>query len=695
MASTSGFNQRPAAFKSEGGRFVNNSTYAPSLGSATATPWVPSVPGVAESSHHTGAHGRPLTPGNRPSSFPMSSAMRAAPNNGLVYFWEEPPPRSTNAEAPTRPRPLPNPQGDSPTSDRIVVSVTHDRVNDVKVDITSQAEDAQAIRKEIAFKLTNNPHLKFNIFRIVPPEFAATASLGDNELLATCLSLGDDRGTLRLFVDLVPSMVPSSSVQAISSAEESSTHPASSTTTPVRFSMPEPSLSYVGDELLGGGSNSGHLGDSPARHVAHPDRSRYNYQDPMTNLDGNLTMPEPMYTPEQSEPGVSRFSVPYYEEIPVAMTHTPRTSISSLPSPSTPPPGESYIARDTLHSEPPEMTDAEILQRPAEHSADANARIGIECFQNPVAKAGQVPDGPRGTISRRMTTDEVLRELYLHGCRNITPYLNRAMSSDNPVAGGGFGDVYRGALNNGTEVGLKCVRLEVDLDNEGQKRVKEAAKELYIWSKCNHPNVLELIGVTQHHNRIAMVSPWMENGDLTRFLQTHPGTDRYHLCAQIAEGVAYLHQEDVVHGDIKGANILVSNEHTPKITDFGTASRNDYTLKFTETSRSQTMSIRWTAPEIISEVTDRSTFKTDVFSLGMTILEVMTGMVPFHDTNQATVVLKLVTGAHPPRPEAHIPTGNERADLLWALLVDCWALKPEDRPTSIEVRDRMRSIASM
>ncbi|GAB1517072.1 hypothetical protein RhiTH_000115 [Rhizoctonia solani] len=221
------------------------------------------------------------------------------------------------------------------------------------------------------------------------------------------------------------------------------------------------------------------------------------------------------------------------------------------------------------------------------------------------------------------------------------------------------------------------------------------------------------MGVTQHRGHLAMVSPWMENGDLTRFLVEHPYIDRYNLCAQIADGVAYLHQENVVHGDIKGvntfvnfvwsiftlfeyqANILVSKDLTPKITDFGTASRIDCTLKFTETSCSQTVSIRWTAPEVMAETIDKSTPEADVFSLGMTILEVFTGNVPFPGVSTPAVILKLVTGGHPARPEEHIPTGDDRADLLWSLLSDCWAFKPEDRPTADDVKYRMRIIGSI
>ncbi|ELU36358.1 protein tyrosine kinase domain-containing protein [Rhizoctonia solani AG-1 IA] len=227
-----------------------------------------------------------------------------------------------------------------------------------------------------------------------------------------------------------------------------------------------------------------------------------------------------------------------------------------------------------------------------------------------------------------------------------------------------------------------------------------------------------------------MVSPWMENGDLTRFLVEHPYIDRYNLCAQIADGVAYLHQENVVHGDIKGvntfvnfvwsiftlfayqANILVSKDLTPKITDFGTASRIDCTLKFTETSRSQTVSVRWTVrshepttacckqlvgfrlPKLWPKPSTRALLRRMCFRLGC-VQEVFTGNVPFPGVSTPAVILKLVTGGHPARPEEHIPTGDDRADLLWALLSDCWAFKPEDRPTADDVKYRMRIIGSI
>ncbi|CAE6455243.1 unnamed protein product [Rhizoctonia solani] len=681
MAFASGFNQRSTAFHNEGGQFINNSTYSPALGSTTLAPWVPSIAEVSGSPpQYTPANGWSAPSDDKQSYAQTAPRMTSTPSNEPGEGSSQEHSRSTNVETSTQLPTVPNSQDDSAVSDRIVIGVTHDGAN-YNIDITNHVLDAQAIRQEISSKITNDPRSQFNISRIVSPDLETTLPLGDNELLITCLTSGDDRGTLKFLVDSVSSRLSPNPVAF--HAQAPPLPPVLSTTASARFSMPEPFPWHEGGASTGGDNSSHHL-DLAAGHVADLDRSGHHHPDPITNIDANRPMPEHTSpTARPSKLDASKFSVPY-GDVHAAVG----TSAASLPSPSTPPAGQSYIARHTLHSEPHEMFESEQSQRRPEHSASDAVRANSDPCP--------VPDGPRaGTISRRMTMDEVLNELYLHGCKNITPYLNRSMSGDVPMASGGFGDVYRGVLNNGRDVGLKCVRLEVDSDDGGRKKVKDAARELYIWSKCKHPNVLELIGVTQHRNQIAMVSPWMDNGDLTRFLHSHPEANRYDLCAQIADGVAYLHQENVVHGDLKGANILVSKEHTPKITDFGTASRTGYTLQFTETSRSHTMSLRWTAPEIVAEATDHNTFETDVFSLGMTILEVITGTPPFVGINDGAVVFRLVTGEHPTRPEAHLPTGDERADLLWSLLVECWALKPQDRPSTFEVRDRMRRIASM
>lgn len=166
--------------------------------------------------------------------------------------------------------------------------------------------------------------------------------------------------------------------------------------------------------------------------------------------------------------------------------------------------------------------------------------------------------GP-AVIDHKMSVAEIMAHLVRHGCENVTSRINAQNSSEFPISTGGFGDVYRAALLDGSQVGLKCLRILVGTDNEGKKNLKHAAHELYVWSRCNHRNVLRLVGVAQYRDRIAMVSPWMENGDLRGFLSREPHVNRLNICAQIADGVAYLHGMGIVRPLSPRAHTL---EHT-------------------------------------------------------------------------------------------------------------------------------------
>ncbi|KAH7340096.1 kinase-like domain-containing protein [Rhizoctonia solani] len=293
-----------------------------------------------------------------------------------------------------------------------------------------------------------------------------------------------------------------------------------------------------------------------------------------------------------------------------------------------------------------------------------------------------------------MPIDEVLSHLQDHGCDDLTSQLDKYEVTEYPVSTGGFGDVYLAKLRCGTRVGLKCIRPVIDPTVEGRKKLKHAAHELYIWSKCRHPNIQKLIGVSEYRGHIAMVSPWMENGDLSRFLarKPRPQVNLCSLCTQIADGVAYLHQNDIVHGDLKGGNILISDDFTPKIVDFGGAGLKRYTLRFATTTSRPGLSVRWTAPEVINEETGNTT-EADVYSLAMTILEVISGTHPYVNVgNEGAVIRRIIMGTFPDRPEEHISSTSAQGNTLWSLLTRCWTYDPLGRPEAIAVRDAMESI---
>ncbi|KAG8795451.1 hypothetical protein FRC12_014268 [Ceratobasidium sp. 428] len=294
-------------------------------------------------------------------------------------------------------------------------------------------------------------------------------------------------------------------------------------------------------------------------------------------------------------------------------------------------------------------------------------------------------------IGRWMPIDAVIERLVNHGCPNISSDLDLALCDQNPYSGGGFGDVHRGTLLDGTKVALKCVRLYVNKGKDYRKEFKYAARELHTWSKCRNPNVVQLLGLAEFRGKLAMVSPWMENGSVNFLDDSDDRIDRCQLCIGVTRGLAYLHETNIVHGDLKGGNVLLSNNGEAQLADFGNAVLVGSTLLFTEsTSTRSGFSVRWAAPEQLEGEVAYSR-EADIYSLGMgiwkTILEIVSRQQPYAyiPNERAVITAILIKRQHPKRPEDTIPTNSQQGDVLWSLLESCWRWDPEDRPEAPSV----------
>ncbi|KAG8724058.1 hypothetical protein FRC09_000601 [Ceratobasidium sp. 395] len=126
---------------------------------------------------------------------------------------------------------------------------------------------------------------------------------------------------------------------------------------------------------------------------------------------------------------------------------------------------------------------------------------------------------------------------------DITDRLVLSQCSSEPSFSGHMTEIYRGKLDSGTEIAIKCV---ISTSTPDPSFMKHAAHEMYTWSKVRHKHVLEFLGAALYRNQFAMVSPWMANGNLSRYLSENPGVDRYLMCMQMSEGLAYLHHEGIV-----------------------------------------------------------------------------------------------------------------------------------------------------
>ncbi|KAH7322112.1 kinase-like domain-containing protein, partial [Rhizoctonia solani] len=269
----------------------------------------------------------------------------------------------------------------------------------------------------------------------------------------------------------------------------------------------------------------------------------------------------------------------------------------------------------------------------------------------------------------------------------LTNSVDRATFSEHPVSHGGFSDIYCGRLLDQTQVAIKTLRISISSITEDSKYIKHAARELHTWSKCPHPNVLPLYEMVVFRGRIGMVSPWMGQGNLPRYLERTPDVDKCKLCVQISYGLSYLHQIGIVgvHGDLKGANVLISDDGVPVITDFGNSLHPDRSMKFTETTGSNSLTVRWSAAEIITESGMHSK-SSDVYALAMVrVDEVFAGTVPYDGRREPTIIYLVVTKREPPvRPEG-IPSSRKAGDELWGLLLRCWSFEPSARPSANEV----------
>lgn len=256
-----------------------------------------------------------------------------------------------------------------------------------------------------------------------------------------------------------------------------------------------------------------------------------------------------------------------------------------------------------------------------------------------------------------------------------------------PIAYGGFADIWLGRVTE-QDVALKIIRLSTS--DDAQKVRQAFICEFLHWRRLHHPNILPLLGMSDMATCPCMISTWMKNGDVSYYLRRNTSADRYALVLDIASGLDYLHSVPMVHGDLKSANILVSDDGHALLADFGLAAvMRDLTTSqaITTTQYNQGRgTTRWMAPELLNpeafgDVT-RHTTKSDIYALGMVMLEIFTGRIPFHEiTWDATVILKVMHGGRPPR-SVGIP------DHIWHLMSLCWRERGR-RPTAKMVLDSL------
>jgi len=175
-----------------------------------------------------------------------------------------------------------------------------------------------------------------------------------------------------------------------------------------------------------------------------------------------------------------------------------------------------------------------------------------------------------------------------------------------------------------------------------------------------------------------------ENGVVCAYLEKHEkkDVDRRALVVGVAHGLEYLHSKGVIHGDIKGSNVLISDDGSPRLCDFGQSKLVEIS-GFTATKLAG--SARYQAPELLppDESTPKLTLETDIYGFSMTSLEILSGKKPFfHLSQDSSVIFQIQMGN---RPKRSVYSDGTFTDPMWELLVKCWNQDPAQRPNITSV----------
>ena len=186
--------------------------------------------------------------------------------------------------------------------------------------------------------------------------------------------------------------------------------------------------------------------------------------------------------------------------------------------------------------------------------------------------------------------------------------------------------------------------------NMHKKMVDALQHEMNLLKELHHENIVTYYGSSQEGPNLNIFLEYVPGGSVSSMLNNYGPFEEsliVNFIRQVLIGVAYLHNKNIIHRDIKGANILIDTKGCVKITDFG-ISKKLSPLSKQDKRASLQGSVYWMAPEVVKQTA--TTEKADIWSTGCVVIEMFTGKHPFPDFSQMQTIFKIGTNTTPEVP---------------------------------------------